>query len=188
SIFMATMIAGAFNMVMDRFLGVHEAYLSTPLRRVDLNLGVLLSGTTTMFLSSGLVFAIGVLATGARVHGGPFAYALIVVVILLTGLGLLAMTMALLSRAAHPRIVGLVNGFLNIIFFFPSGALYPIQSFPPWLRAFARVNPEMHAVAALKAVLFRGGDLAAASAHVGFLAVFTVVMLLLSTVTMKRTL
>jgi ABC-2 type transport system permease protein len=149
---------------------------------------VLLSGTTTMFLSSSLVLAIGVLVTGARVHGGVFAYALIVVVILLTGLGLLAMTMALLSRAAHPRIVGLVNGFLNIIFFFPSGALYPIQSFPPWLRAFARVNPEMHAVAALKAVLFRGGDLAAASAHVGFLAVFTAVMLLLSTVTMKRTL
>lgn len=188
SIFMATMIAGAFNMVMDRFLGIHEAYLSTPLRRVDINLGVLLSGTTVMFVSSSLVLSVGLLATGTRVHGGPMAYALIAAVILLTGLGLLAMTMALLSRASHPRIVGFLNGFLNIIFFFPSGALYPIQSFPAWLRAFAKVNPEMHAVAALKAVLFRGGDLAAATRHVLFLAAFAAAMLLLSTVTLKRTL
>lgn len=98
------------------------------------------------------------------------------------------MTMALLSRASRPRIVGFMNGFLNIIIFFPSGALYPVQSFPAWLRAFARVNPEMHAVAALKAVLFRGGDLRAASQHVVFLAAFAAVMLFVSTATLKRTL
>ena len=188
SIFMCSMIAGAFNLVMDRFLGVHEAYLSTPLRRVHINLGMLLSGTTVTFLSSSLVLAIGMLATGARIHGGAFAYLLIAAVIVITGLGLLAMTMALLGRVSHPRFVGFLNGFLNIIFFFPSGALYPIQSFPRWLRAFAHVNPEMHAVAALKAVLFRGGDLAAATAHVAFLVGFTAVMLLVSTVALKRTL
>jgi ABC-type multidrug transport system permease subunit len=52
--------------------------------------------------------------------------------------------------------------------------------------AFARVNPETHAIAALKAILFRGGDLGAAWHHVLFLIVFTAAMLLLSTVTMKR--
>jgi ABC-type multidrug transport system permease subunit len=67
----------------------------------------------------------------------------------------------------------------------PSGAL---SSFPTWLRAFARVDPETHAVAALKAILFRGGDLAAAGTHVGFLALFAAVMLGLAMMTMKRTL
>ena len=126
------------------------------------------------------------LATGVRIHGGPWAYAVVATVVVLTAIGMLAMTMVLLGRAAHPRIVGAVNGFLNIILFFPSGALYPVQSFPAWLRAFSRVNPETHAVAALKAVLFRGGDLAAATGHVTFLACFTGAMLLLSTATMKR--
>ena len=186
SIFMATMIAGAFNMVMDRFLGVHEAYLATPLRRVHINLGILLSGASVTAVTSSLVLTVGLLATGVRVQGGALGYLVVAAVILLTALGMLAMTMVLLGRAAHPRIVGSVNGFLNIILFFPSGALYPIQSFPPWLRAFARVNPEMHAVAALKAVLFRSGDLAAASGHVAFLFCFMVVMLTLSTLTMKR--
>lgn len=188
SIFMCSMIAGAFNLVMDRFLGVHEAYLSTPLRRVHINLGILLSGTTITFAASSLVLTIGLLLTGARIHGGALAYLLTAAVVVVTGLGLLAMSMALVGRASQPRIVGFLNGFLNIILFFPSGALYPVQSFPSWLRAFARVNPETHAVAALKAVLFRGGDLAAASQHVAFLLGFTAVMLLISTLTLKRTL
>lgn len=188
SIFMGSIIAGGFNLVMDRFLGVHEAFLSTPLRRVHINLGLLLSGTAITFLSSGIVLLIGLLLTGSRIHGGVVGVLFTLAVMLITALGMLAMTMSIVGRANHPRVVGAINGFLNIILFFPSGALYPIRSFPPWLRAFARVNPETHAVAALKSILFRGGDLGAASGNVLFLACFTAVMLLLSTVTMKRTL
>lgn len=188
SIFMGSMITGAFNLVMDRFLGVHESYLSTPLRRLDINLGVLLSGTVVTLCASGLVLVIGFLMTGSVVHGGVLGYLAIAVVVVLTALGLLAMMMVLLGRANHPRITGVVTGFLNIILFFPSGALYPLASFPPWLRAFARFDPETHAVAALKAILFRAGDLSAAAAHIAYLAAFAGVMLVLSTFTLKRTL
>jgi len=188
SLFMGSMLSGAFNLIMDRFLGVHEAYLSTPLRKLDINLGILLSGTTVTLVSSSIVLGIGLLITGARIHGGLAGWAAIFGLMVLTGLGMLAMTMTIIGRAGHPRIAGVLNGFLSVILFFPSGALYPLSSFPPWLRAFAKVDPETHAVAALKAVLFRGGDLAAATAHVGWLAVFTAAMLLISTVTMKRTL
>jgi ABC-type multidrug transport system permease subunit len=188
SLFMGSMLSGAFNLIMDRFLGVHESYLSTPLRKADINLGILLSGATVTFVSSSLVLVIGLLVTGARVHGGLVGWAALFGVMILTGLGLLGMTMTIMGRAGHPRIAGVINGFLSVILFFPSGALYPLASFPPWLRAFAQVDPETHAVAALKAILFRGGDISAAGQHVAFLAVFTAAMLFLSTVTMKRTL
>jgi ABC-2 type transport system permease protein len=188
SLFMGSMLSGAFNLIMDRFLGVHESYLSTPLRRLDLNLGILLSGTVVTLASSTLVLGIGMAITGARIHGGLAGYAAVFGLMVLTGLGMLAMTMMIIGRAGHPRIAGVLNGFLSVILFFPSGALYPLASFPPWLRAFAQVDPETHAVAALKAVLFRNGDLGAAGEHVAWLAMFTGVMLLLSTLTMKRTL
>ncbi|HUB05476.1 MAG TPA: ABC transporter permease, partial [Myxococcales bacterium] len=188
SLFMGSMLSGAFNLIMDRFLGVHESFLSTPLRKLDINLGILLSGTLVTLVSSTLVLIIGFLLTGASVHGGVAGYAALVGVMVLTGLGMLAMTMSIMGRAGHPRIAGIINGFLSVILFFPSGALYPLASFPGWLRAFAQVDPETHAVAALKAILFRGGDLAAAGQHVLFLAIFTGAMLLVSTATMKRTL
>ena len=188
SLFMGSMLSGAFNLIMDRFLGVHESYLSTPLRKLDINLGILLSGTIVTMVSSSLVLGIGMQITGARIHGGLAGYAAMFGLMVLTGLGMLAMTMTIMGRAGHPRIAGIINGFLSVILFFPSGALYPLASFPPWLRAFAHLDPETHAVAALKAILFRGGDISAAGAHVGWLAVFTVGMLLVSTLTMKRTL
>lgn len=188
SLFMGSMLSGAFNLIMDRFMGVHESFLSTPLRKLDINLGILLSGTIVTFSSSTLVLVVGLLLTGVRVHGGVAGYAALVGVMLLTGLGLLGMMMMVMGRAGHPRIAGVLNGFLSVILFFPSGALYPLASFPGWLRAFAQVDPETHAVAALKAILFRGGDISAAGQHVAFLAVFTAAMLFLSTLTMKRTL
>jgi ABC-type multidrug transport system permease subunit len=131
---------------------------------------------------------IGSILTGTVVHGGVLGYLALVGVVVLTSLGMLAMMMIILGRANHPRITGVISGFLSVILFFPSGALYPLASFPGWLRAFAKVDPETHAVAALKAIFFRGGDLSAAGAHVLWLAAFTAVMLCVSTMTMKRTL
>jgi ABC-2 type transport system permease protein len=186
AIFMASMIAGGFNLVMDRFLGVNESYLSTPLTRVDLALGVLGSGTLVTLVTSSVVMWTGLVATGARVHGGAAGYALLIAVQLLTTFGLLAMMMAIMGRAQTPRISGVLGGFLNVILFFPSGALYPVASFPPWLRAVAVVNPETHAIAAIKAILFRAGDLHAAAEHVGFLAAFAAAMTTLAVVTLKR--
>jgi len=58
---------------------------------------------------------------------------------------------------------GALPGAGNAILFFPSGAVYPIESFPPWLRAFAQYNPETHAVSALKSILFKGANFAAIS-------------------------
>jgi ABC-2 type transport system permease protein len=188
SLFMGSMLSGAFNLIMDRFLGVHESYLSTPLRKLDINLGILFSGTIVTMVSSTLVLTIGLLITGTRIHGGLAGYAAMFGLMVLTGMGMLAMTMMIMGRAGHPRIAGIINGFLSVILFFPSGALYPLASFPPWLRAFAHVDPETHAVAALKAILFRGGDISAAGTHVLWLAAFTAGMLLVSTLTMKRTL
>jgi ABC-2 type transport system permease protein len=188
AIFISSMLAGGFNLVMDRFLGVDESYLSTPLRRLDIVLGVLGSGTLVTLVSSGLVLVAGLLLTGGRIHGGLAGYIALLVVQLLTTFGLLAMMMALLGRANHPRVGQMIGGFLNVILFFPSGALYPIASFPGWLRAVAVVDPETHSIAALKAIFFRGGDLAAAGHHIVFLAVFAAGMTALAAATLKRTL
>ena len=79
-------------------------------------------------------------------------------------------------------------GFLNVILFFPSGAVYPIESFPAWLRTFAHYNPETHAVSALKSILFKGADIAAIVDDLSYLVIFTLLMLVLASMTVKRTL
>jgi ABC-2 type transport system permease protein len=98
------------------------------------------------------------------------------------------MMFVILGRANHPRIVGVLSGFLNVILFFPSGAIYPIASFPGWLKVFAKINPEAYAVDALKAILFKNAGLAVISGDIFFLVIFTAVMMTIAIATFKRTL
>lgn len=186
AVFMGALSTGVFNLIMDRFLGIHESYLVTPLSKLDIVLGLIVSG---LILTTGIaliVFVASSLLTGILVFLGISAYVMIITLIILTSLGLLGLMFILLGRADHPRIVGVFGGFLNVILFFPSGAIYPIASFPGWLQAFAKMNPEAYAVHALRSLMFRGGDIAAIKSDLIFLVLFTTVVLTIATITFKR--
>ncbi len=188
ALFMGSMTSGVFNWIMDRFSGVTEAYLVTPLSPWNIAGGILASSVLATTGEAIIVMLAGLAVTGGAITGGIKAIAMLCGVIVLTGTGLLAMMFAIYSRTSNPRLIGGPAGFLNVILFFPSGAIYPIESLPHWLRAFTAWNPETHAVRALKSVMFKGAHFAAISSDVAFLAAFTALMLLLAGATLKRSL
>jgi len=188
AIFLGTLTTGAFNLVMDRFLGMDESYLLTPLSKSHIVGGLIISGLTITTLIAVFIFSVSMLITGIPFSRGLHQCASILIIIILTTLCLLSLMFVILGRVGHPRIVGILSGFLNVILFFPSGAVYPIASFPGWLKTFAKINPEVYAVDALKAVLFRNAGLSVISGDILFLFCFTTVMMTLSILTFKRTL
>jgi len=188
AIFLGTLTTGAFNLVMDRFLGIEESYLLTPLTKGDIVTGLIASGVIITTITTLMVFILSILITGIPLWGGVPQFMLLLFIILLTTLGLLSMMFLLLGRVSHPRIVGLLTGFLNVIFFFPSGAVYPIESFPRWLKAFAKVNPEAYAVHAFKSVLFKNAGVGAVWGDMAFLLAFTGIMMTAGILAFKRTL
>ena len=159
AIFLGTLTTGAFNLVMDRFLGMDESYLLTPLSKSHIVGGLIISGLTITTLIAVFIFIVSMLITGIPFSRGLHQWASILIIIILTTLCLLSLMFVILGRVGHPRIVGILSGFLNVILFFPSGAVYPIASFPGWLKSFAKVNPEAYAVDALKSVLFKNASL-----------------------------
>ena len=70
-------------------------------------------------VASVIVLVGGLLITGGTITGGAPAAAMLVGVIILGATGILAMTFVLLARANNPRVVGASAGFLNVILFFP---------------------------------------------------------------------
>jgi ABC-2 type transport system permease protein len=188
AIFLGTLTTGAFNLVMDRFLGMDESYLLTPLSKSHIVGGLVISGLTITTLIAAFIFTVSMLITGIPFSWRLHQCASILLIIVLTTLCLLSLMFFILGRVGHPRIVGILSGFLNVILFFPSGAVYPIASFPGWLKYFARANPEAYAVDALKSVLFKNAGLAVIAGDILFLFCFTAVMMTLSIVTFKRTL
>ncbi|MBI5057690.1 MAG: ABC transporter permease [Nitrospirae bacterium] len=188
AIFLGTMTAGVFNLVMDKFLGINESYLLTPLSRGTIVTGLIISGLTITTITALTVFGVSMLITGIPFLRGLDQGISILIVVILTTLALLSMMFLFLGRASHPRVVGLFSGFMNVIFFFPSGAVYPIESFPNWLKAFSKINPEAYAVHALKSILFKNAGLMIVFGDIMFLLGFTTLMMVLAIVTFKRTL
>ena len=188
AIFLGALTTGAFNLVMDRFLGIDESYLLTPISKSHIVAGLIISGLSITTIIAVLIFAVSMLMTGIPFSKGIEQFASILIVIILTTLCLLSLMFVMIGRVNHPRIVGLLSGFLNVILFFPSGAIYPIASFPKWLKAFAKVNPEAYAVDALKSILFKGERISDISGDIIFLLIFTFVMMTIAIGTFKRTL
>ena len=188
AIFLGALTTGAFNLVMDRFLGIDESYLLTPLSKSHIVAGLIISGLSITTIIAVLIFAVSIVMTGMPLPKGIGQFASILTVIILTTLCLLSLMFVIIGRVNHPRIVGVLSGFLNVILFFPSGAIYPIASFPGWLKAFAKVNPEAYAVDALKSILFKGERISDIPGDILFLVVFTFVMMTVAIVTFKRTL
>ncbi len=190
AIFLGAMTTGAFNMVMDRFLGVDESYFLTPLTKTDIVMGLVASG-----LLITTVLAVLVLILSSVISGYPIweslsveGFLLLAAVIIFSTLGLQGIMFVIMGRINHPRIVGVLGGFLNVILFFPSGAIYPIESFPAWLKVFADVNPESYSVHAMRALLFKGAGFEAVKGDIVFLSVFAVLLLGLGTISFKRAL
>jgi ABC-2 type transport system permease protein len=187
AIFLGTLTTGAFNLVMDRFLGVDESYLLTPLSKLDIVGGLIISGLSITTIIAVVILGVSMVLTGIPFSKSIGQFVAILIIIILTTLSLLSLMFVILGRFNHPRIVGILSGFMNVILFFPSGAIYPIASFPQWLKTFAKANPEAYAIAALKSILFKGAGLGDIPLDIGFLLVFTVVMMLAAIVTFKRT-
>jgi ABC-2 type transport system permease protein len=188
AIFLGTLTTGAFNLVMDRFMGIDESYLLTPLSKSHIVSGLIISGLSITTVIATLIFVVSILITGIPFSRGIHQCLSLFVIMVLTTLCLLSLMFLILGRVGHPRIVGILSGFLNVILFFPSGAVYPVASFPGWLKSFAKINPEAYAVDALKSVLFKNAGLATISGDIAFLALFTAVMMTLSILSFKRTL
>jgi len=188
AIFLGAMTTGVFNTVMDRFLGVDESYLITPLKRSEIVMGLVVSG---LFITTILAFLVLFISSlileihlwqilTIRTLFGVFS------VIVLSTLSLQGLLFVVLSRADHPRIVGVLGGFLNVILFFPSGAIYPTESFPKWLRMFSVINPESYSVHALRAIFFKGAGLSTVKGDLLFLALFALFTVSVATATYKR--
>src|SRR5258707_13364033 len=97
----------------------------------------------------------------------------------------MVLTMVRLNDPLLPRAT---FGVLNTVLYFPSGAVYPQQGFPGWMRAIAVVDPFTYAVHAFKNLLLKNTGLGAISYDLLFLLAFSVVAMGLATRLFKRSL
>jgi ABC-2 type transport system permease protein len=110
------------------------------------------------------------------------------VLIVLTSVAFNTMMFLLMVRVEDPLVPRALFGILNTLLFFPSGSIYPINAFPGWLQAIARVDPFTYAVHGFKSLLLKDAGFTAIWPDLLYLSVFAVLMISVATPLFKRTL
>jgi len=188
SIFMMVMIGGGIIFIDDKARGLHEGYLVTPITRLELILGFNLSGTVKAVIAGTVLMTLGSLIAGVPDAFDPARLVRLFAVIVVTATALVSMMFLLMVRMNDPLLPRALFGMLNTLLYFPSGAVYPQQGFPGWMRGIAVVDPFTYAVHALKCILLKNTGFAAVGGDLLYLAVFSIVTMGAATMLFKRTL
>jgi len=188
ALFFVAMLAGGIILVDDRSRGIHEGYFVTPLSALDLVGGLTLSATTLSMIIGTVVLATSVLIARIPVIGGVQTLLLAELAMALLGLGLILFMFTLMARVSNPMMPRALFGILNVVTFFPSGALYPTESYPRWLQVLSMIFPMRYAVHALRALLLKGVGPQAVALDFAVMGGFALIMLLLAATFFKRTL
>jgi len=188
SIFVMVMIGGGIIFIDDKARGLHEGYLVTPISKFELIMGFNLSGTIKAILSGVVLMTIGSLIAGIPRPFDPVRMIHMLVMIVVTALALVCMMFLIMVRVSDPLVPRAVFGVLNTLLFFPSGAVYPVQAFPAWMRAISTVDPFSYAVHAFKSLLLKNTGMTAVYGDLAYLLVFAILSMAAATALFRRTL
>jgi ABC-2 type transport system permease protein len=188
AMFVSVMIGGGMLYIDDKARGVHEGYLVTPITKTELVFGLNAAGAIKAVMTGVVITVIGSLLAGVGTVFNPVTVLQLMILILLTSIAFNTMMFLLMVRVEDPLVPRAIFGILNTLLFFPSGAIYPIQAFPWWLRGIAKVDPFTFAVHGFKSILLKETGMAAIWPDMAYLSLFAFVTLAVATPLFKRTL
>jgi ABC-2 type transport system permease protein len=146
-----TSLFGGTVLLFDKNWGLMRETLSSPLPRIHIIIGIGLSGMTKSFIQASVIMGFGLLLGVQFFEGYTLMQILgsllgIVLFIGAFSLGFLFLSAAIAITMESPEGMQAVITLLTMPFFFTSNALYPVDSFPPVLRALSMINPLTHLV------------------------------------------
>jgi ABC-2 type transport system permease protein len=177
SIFVVAMIGGGIVFIDDKARGLHEGYLTTPLTKADLVLGLVSSGAIKGLMAGLTITLIGGLIAGIERLWDPVRLVYLVIVLGVTALAMISFMFLLMVRVDNPLVPRAIFGVLNTLLYFPSGAIYPTEGFPVWLRWISVIDPFTYAVHALKNLLLKNTGFEGIYRDVGLLCGFAVILI-----------
>jgi len=156
--------------------------LVTPLSRTTIFVGKALGGLTDALLQACILLVIGAF------FGIPYTVASVLLtlfMLVILGIGLVSLGLIIGAFMERPEGFGLVSSFAVYPLFLLSGALYPIDSLPGWLKVFTYADPATYAVDAMRHVLIGVSSMPFAT-DVAVVLGFDVVLILVGTWAFNR--
>ena len=188
AIFVSAMIGGGIIFIDDKARGLHEGYLVTPISKFELISGFTLSGAIKAVIAGTVLVTVGSVIAGIPDPFAPVRLVRMFLLVIATALALISMMFLLMVRVSDPLVPRAIFGVLNTVLFFPSGAVYPTEAFPPWMKVITVVDPFTYAVHGFKSLVLKNTSMLAVTHDIAFLFGFTILAMGAATLLFRRTL
>ena len=177
------MAYGGIDIVIDRQLGYLNSLLTAPISRASIFFsGALQNFVKAMFIAV-VTFAVGVALPNGLQFGAGFGIlnllGIFAAISLVTfGFGCLFTSVAFSVKVVD-SLIAVIN-FLAFPLVFMSSAMFPLGTFPAWLKGIAEVNPVTKATEAARLLIVNGnlsaGQLSTLTGYMVYLVIFAVVL------------
>jgi ABC-2 type transport system permease protein len=150
-----TALFSAGSIVWDREFGFMREMLVAPVSRSAIVLGKCFGGASVATLQGLVILCL------AGAVGVPYDLSLMLGLIGAMLILSFALTALGVAAAARMRNIQSFFGLMQVVvmpMFFLSGALYPLNSLPGWLRALTRIDPITYAVDPMRRLVFNHLD------------------------------
>ncbi len=167
---------GGLSVLWDREFGFLKEIMVAPVSRVSIVLGRIAGGATTALIQAILILGISYFM-GFKVTNISSIFLAIVFMILIA-VTFLGLGLVFASKMRDIQGFSIVMNFVIFPLFFLSGALYPLENFPVWLRYISKLDPLTYGVDGLRAALIGVSSFSIFYNFI-FMVIFSLVMIFL---------
>ncbi len=150
---LALLFAATFasiTIVFDRQIGFFKAVLVSPVARPAIAVGKVVSGALQALAQGCLLMCF---LPFLKIHPGWDGVLLAIPAMILAALTFSAMGVAMASRFTSTTVFPIMTNAIILPMFFLSGAMYPLQPAPSWMKTLAHLDPVAYAVDLVRGAL-----------------------------------
>src|SRR5579864_4712513 len=145
-----TSIFSAMSIIWDREFGFLKEVLVAPAPRWAVAAGKVLGGATVATLQSAILL---LLAPLAGVWPTPLVAVELLLLCFLMSCAMTSLGVAIAARMRSMQGFQMVMNFLVMPLYFLSGAMFPVSSAPPWMKALMTADPLTYGVDGLRIIV-----------------------------------
>ncbi|MBE0461652.1 MAG: ABC transporter permease [Candidatus Aminicenantes bacterium] len=142
---------GGLSVLWDREFGFLKEIMVAPVNRVSIVLGRVAGGVTTSMMQ-GVLILIASTVLGFR-FSSVVSILISFVFMVLISITFLGLGLIFASMMKDMQGFSIVINFVIFPLFFLSGAIYPLENFPNWLRVFSYLDPLTYGIDGLRNTL-----------------------------------
>jgi len=141
------------SVLWDREFGFLKEIMVAPVSRISIVLGRIAGGMTTALIQGLLILGISALM-GFKI-GSLISFFLAFIFMVLIATTFIGLGLIFASKMKDMQGFSIVMNFIIFPLFFLSGALYPLQNLPWWIRSLSYVDPLSYGIDGLRGSLIQ---------------------------------